>query len=77
MIKNAKTSKFDTRLCHVLPFYYDVKMVLFHLLTFVEQYVYFLLFLLVNVIITTTLVVIKTQLLLQILNGDDLFFRNG
>ena len=35
-------------------------------------------FLLVNVITTTPLVVIKTQLLLQIFNGDDLnFFQNG
>ena len=35
-------------------------------------------FLVVNVIITTTLVVIKTQLLLQMLNGDDLnSFQNG
>ena len=34
-------------------------------------------FCLVNVIIETTLVVIKTQLLLQMLNGDDLsvFFK--
>ena len=34
MMKNVKTSKFDTRLCHVLPFRYDVKMVFFHILTF-------------------------------------------
>ena len=34
-MKNVKkTSKFDTRLCHVLPFHYDAKMVFFHLLTF-------------------------------------------
>ena len=33
-------------------------------------------FLIANVILTTTLVVIKTQRLLQMLNGDDLnFFR--
>ena len=34
MMKNVKTSKFDTLLCHVLPLYYDVKVVLFHFLTF-------------------------------------------
>ena len=32
--KTLKTSKFDTRLCHVLPFHHDVKMVFFHFLTF-------------------------------------------
>ena len=34
MMKNVKTSRFDTRLCYVLPFHYDVKMVFFHFLTF-------------------------------------------
>ena len=34
MEKNVKTSKFDTRLCHVLPFIYDVKMLFFDFLTF-------------------------------------------
>ena len=33
-MKNVKTSRFDTRLCYVLPFHYDVKMVFFHFLTF-------------------------------------------
>ena len=28
------TSKFDYRLCHVLPFHYDVKMAFLHFLTF-------------------------------------------
>ena len=32
--KRKKTSKFDTCLCHVLPFHYDAKMVYFHFLTF-------------------------------------------
>ena len=33
-MKNVKkTSKFDTRLCHVSPFHYDVKMVFFNFLT--------------------------------------------
>ena len=32
--KTLKTSKFDTRLCHVLSFHYDVKMIIFHYLTF-------------------------------------------
>ena len=27
--ENFKTSKFDTRICHVLPFNYDVKMFFF------------------------------------------------
>ena len=35
MMKNLKKkSKFDTRLCHVLLFHYDVKMVFFNFLTF-------------------------------------------
>ena len=34
MMKNVKTSKFDTRLCHILPFHYDFKMVFLHFLTF-------------------------------------------
>ena len=34
MMKNIKTAKFDTRLCHVIPFHYGVKMVFFHFLTF-------------------------------------------
>ena len=34
MEKNVKTSKFDTRLCHVLLFNYDVKMLFFDFLTF-------------------------------------------
>ena len=34
MMKNVKTSKFDTRLCYVLPFHYDVKMVFFHFLAY-------------------------------------------
>ena len=33
-MKNVKKSKFDTGLCHVLPFPYDVKVVFYHLLTF-------------------------------------------
>ena len=32
--KSKKILKFDTRLCHVLSFHYDVKMVFFHFLTF-------------------------------------------
>ena len=32
--KTLKTSKFDTRLCDVLPFHYDVKMAFLHFLTF-------------------------------------------
>ena len=32
--KTLKTSKFDTRLCHFLPFHYDVKMACLHFLTF-------------------------------------------
>ena len=32
--KRKKTSKCDTRLCHVLPLHYDVKMVFYHFLTF-------------------------------------------
>ena len=34
MMKKLKASKFDTRLCHVLPFHYDVKMAFLHFLTF-------------------------------------------
>ena len=34
MMKNVKTSRFDTRLCYVLPFHYYVKMFFFHFLTF-------------------------------------------
>ena len=34
MMKNVKTSKFSTHLCHVLPFHYDVIMVFFHFLAF-------------------------------------------
>ena len=33
MMNNVK-NPFDTRLCRVLPFHYDVKMVFFHSLTF-------------------------------------------
>ena len=36
MMKNVKKSKFDTRLCHVLPFHYDVKMVFSTSLLFSE-----------------------------------------
>ena len=32
--KRLKKSKFDTRLCHVLSFHYDVKMAFLHFLTF-------------------------------------------
>ena len=32
--KNVKKSKFNTRLCHVLPFHYDVKMVFSNFLIF-------------------------------------------
>ena len=34
MMKNVKKSKFDTRLCHVLPLHYDDKLVSIHFLTF-------------------------------------------
>ena len=35
MMKNVKKpSKFDTRLCHILPYHYDVKIVFCHFLTF-------------------------------------------
>ena len=34
--KKLKTSKFETRLCHVLPFHYDVKMAFSHFLTFTQ-----------------------------------------
>ena len=33
-MKTPKTSKIDTRLCHVLPFHYDVKLEFFHYLNF-------------------------------------------
>ena len=36
MMKTLKSSKFDARLCHVLPVHYDVKMVFFHFLTFLR-----------------------------------------
>ena len=32
--KTLKTPKFDTRLRHVLPFHYDVKMAFLHFMTF-------------------------------------------
>ena len=32
--ESVKTSKFNTRLCHVLPSHYDVKMAFSHFLTF-------------------------------------------
>ena len=34
MMKNVKTAKFDTHLCHVLPFHYDVKTVFLYFLPF-------------------------------------------
>ena len=34
MMKNVKKLKFDTRLYHVLPYHFDVKMTFLHFLTF-------------------------------------------